>query len=110
MSDGVFHEMRSMATPTQNTKAVFDEAVEIAVRAERDAFLDRACAASPELRQHVEALLRAYDQAGSFLESPAPGPGVTADEPIVERPGTVIGPYKLLEQIGEGGFGVVFMA
>src|SRR5262249_53829759 len=63
-------------------------------------------------------------QAGSFLESPAAdlpsppwgrgagGEGVrpTVDDPITERPGTVIGPYKLLEQIGEGGFGVVFMA
>src|SRR5205807_5321753 len=52
-------------------------------------------------------------RAGSFLASPAPAPDrdPAADQPAVsERPGTVIGPYKLLEQIGEGGFGVVFMA
>src|SRR4029077_19399794 len=52
-----------------------------------------------------------YFRAGQFLEKPAPDLLATIDEPaITERPGTVIGPYKLLEQIGEGGFGVVFMA
>ena len=57
------------------------------------------------------ALLGRRVDAGSFLESPATGRGVTVDLPSVcEAPGTVIGPYKLLEQIGEGGFGVVFMA
>src|SRR5262249_21986881 len=65
----------------------------------------------PELRQKIEALLRAYEQAGSFLESPASPPVATIDEPPpTEGPGTIIGPYKLLEQIGEGGFGVVYMA
>jgi tetratricopeptide (TPR) repeat protein len=49
-------------------------------------------------------------QGGSFLDSPAPALAATVDEPMAERPGTVIGPYKLLEQIGEGGFGVVYMA
>ncbi|MGH7140176.1 MAG: serine/threonine-protein kinase, partial [Pirellulales bacterium] len=64
------------------------------------------------LRAEVEALLAAGDQAGSFLESPAVAPALvaTVERPIAERPGTMIGPYKLLEQIGEGGFGVVFMA
>src|SRR5207253_144584 len=54
--------------------------------------------------------LEASAQAGSFLESPAPAPAVTLDDPITERPGTAIGPYKLLQQIGEGGMGTVFMA
>jgi WD40 repeat protein/serine/threonine protein kinase len=59
----------------------------------------------------VEALLQAQEAAGSFLQSPPPGPTVTVDElPISERPGTVIGPYKLLQQIGEGGMGTVVMA
>ncbi|HMC67496.1 MAG TPA: serine/threonine-protein kinase [Gemmataceae bacterium] len=78
--------------------------------ADRAAYLDQACADDPALRQRVEALLRAQEAAGSFLESPAPAMVATVDDPITERPGTVIGPYKLLEQIGEGGFGVVFMA
>src|SRR5439155_5380310 len=93
-----------------NVKAVFDQALEISVLAEREAYLDRACADTPDLRQRVEALLRAYDDAGSFMQGPAPAGAGTVDEPLTERPGTVIGPYKLLEQIGEGGFGVVFMA
>jgi serine/threonine protein kinase/tetratricopeptide (TPR) repeat protein len=79
--------------------------------AERAALLDRACAGEPALRQRVEHLLRAYQGAGSFLEAPAPNSGVTVDEPpITEQPGEVVGPYKLMEQIGEGGFGLVFVA
>jgi serine/threonine protein kinase len=92
--------------------SILGEAVEHGSPAERAAFLDEACAANPERRARVEALLRAYEAAGNFLQgNPAP-PKVAAiiDEPITQRPGTIIGPYKLLEQIGEGGFGVVFMA
>src|SRR5207253_4349403 len=58
----------------------------------------------------VLELLRVYDQERSFLESSPVAHGATIDEPPAERPGTVIGPYKLLQQIGEGGMGTVFMA
>jgi serine/threonine protein kinase/Flp pilus assembly protein TadD len=85
----------------------------------RQAYLDEVCAGHTALRQQVEGLLRLYDNAGSFLESAAVEPGATgvfragldgSGRVVTEGPGTVIGPYKLLEQIGEGGFGVVFMA
>src|SRR5262245_7608378 len=87
---------------------IFDAALALADPAERSAYLAEACAGDHGLRQHLEGLLQMHQQLGSFLEAPAPG--VTVDEPLTERPGAVIGPYKLLEQIGEGGFGVVFMA
>jgi len=77
---------------------------------ERTDFLESVCAGRPELRQRVVELLRAHEEASSFLAEPdgrltAPAAGL-----IREGPGTLIGPYKLLEQIGEGGFGLVFMA
>ena len=79
--------------------------------ADRAAYLDKACADDPAVRERVEALLHARAAAGRFLQAPPSGPVVTVAEPsVVEQAGAVIGPYKLLEQIGEGGFGVVFMA
>ncbi len=100
-----------MATFPLNAKAVFDEAVEIASSDERRGYLERACADAPALRQQVEALLAAYADAGSFLETPPvpPRDGIEL-RPAAERPGTLIGPYKLRQQIGEGGMGVVWMA
>jgi serine/threonine protein kinase/tetratricopeptide (TPR) repeat protein len=62
------------------------------------------------LRRQIEGLLDMHAQLGSFLEAPAPSLVATVDDPVRERPGTVIGPYKLLEQIGEGGMGLVFVA
>jgi serine/threonine protein kinase/WD40 repeat protein len=78
---------------------------------QRAAYLDQACAADPELRREVESLLRAHDASGGILRDPPARPTTTGDyEPIAECAGTVIGPYKLMEQIGEGGFGLVFVA
>ena len=97
-----------------NVKSIFLAAVEMPM-AERASFLDEAVGGDAALCTRVEALLRAHDDPDSFLENPAAAFGVTVDlssaEPtLAEGPGTVIGPYKLLEQIGEGGMGVVFMA
>ncbi len=79
--------------------------------ADRVAYLDDVCGADAELRQRVELFLSAQAEVGSFLEAPALAPSATAAESVVtEGPGTMIGPYQLLEQIGEGGFGVVFVA
>src|SRR5262245_17317599 len=74
----------------------------------RAAFLDEACGANRALRGEVESLLQAHDAPDTFLREPVDR--TAAYEPIAERPGSVIGPYKLLEQIGEGGFGVVYLA
>jgi serine/threonine protein kinase/tetratricopeptide (TPR) repeat protein len=89
---------------------IFKAAIRLAPE-RRAAFLDQACGTNAELRQEVEALLRAHDASGSFLREPSARPRATIDdEPLAERPGTVIGPYKLMEQIGEGGMGLVFVA
>jgi serine/threonine protein kinase/tetratricopeptide (TPR) repeat protein len=93
-------------------QTIFTEALEKEDPAERAAFLEGACAGDARLRQRVERLLGRHDHAGSFLEQPVLSGDATTDHqrPISEQPGSIIGPYKLLQQIGEGGFGVVFEA
>src|SRR5262245_45093943 len=79
--------------------------------AERAAFLDAACAADPGLRGRVEALLRAHENPDPFFAAPSPHAAPTVDLPHhAERLGTVVGPYKLVEPIGEGGMGAVYLA
>jgi serine/threonine protein kinase/tetratricopeptide (TPR) repeat protein len=92
--------------------SIFAGALEQSLPEKRAAFLDAACGANAQLRQRIDALLHAHDKAGGFLQQqPEPANVVaTVDDPVTERPGTVIGPYKLLQQIGEGGMGTVFMA
>jgi serine/threonine protein kinase/WD40 repeat protein len=92
-----------------NEESIFAEALGKTDR-DRAAFLDQHCRDDVELRQRLEALLRAHDHPDPFLDAPDPIAETMAEAPESERLGTVIGPYKLLEQIGEGGFGVVFMA
>src|SRR6266571_883953 len=91
--------------------AVFTEALRLP-REERDRYLSEACKGDAEFRRRVEALLQAYEQAGDFLGRPAADrPARTAQAfPAGEKPGDRIGHYKLLQQIGEGGCGVVYMA
>src|SRR6266446_6440330 len=91
--------------------AVFTEALRLPPE-ERDHFLSEACKGDGEFRRRVEALLQAYEQAGDFLgRSAADRPAKGAQAlPAGEKPGDRIGHYKLLQQIGEGGCGVVYMA
>jgi serine/threonine protein kinase len=91
---------------------IFGEALERSSPEERAAYLDAACGPDQQLRARVEALLRAHQQAGQFLQgdTSAPEPVAAGEQPPREGPGTLIGPYKLLQQIGEGGMGAVWMA
>src|SRR6516162_3224791 len=91
--------------------AVFTEALRLP-REERDRYLSEACMGDPECRRRVQALLDAYAQAGDFLGRPATDRPAKAAQafPATEKPGDRIGHYKLLQQIGEGGYGVVYMA
>jgi serine/threonine protein kinase len=97
---------------TVDERSIFFAALDIDAPADRAAYLDRACAHDAALRNRVAGLLAADAGAGDFLRTPAIEdlcPGAYA-RPPEEGPGARIGPYKLLEKIGEGGMGVVYMA
>ena len=97
--------------PALRLMEIFSEALELTSAEERAVYLDRVCGSDRSLRGRVESLLRAHVEDDDFLESPAAPPTITVDSrPLDEDPGTVIGPYKLREQIGEGGMGVVYVA
>ena len=90
-------------------ETIFDEAIAIADELQRAAYLDRACGNDEGLRRQAEQLVRDHFLAGNFLQQPAVALDVTCNQSL-QNVGSQIGPYKLLEQIGEGGMGVVYMA
>ena len=104
-------------TPEKSLLSLFNAALERPDAAERARFLEAACGADAALRERVEKLLRAQDEVGAFMAQPSRKPfGLDLDQtrrvdmPLTEKAGDRIGRYKLLEQIGEGGCGVVYMA
>jgi eukaryotic-like serine/threonine-protein kinase len=108
-------ECSDVMKPASREQAVFAQALHSATPQDRAAYLDGACGSDTALRRRVEALLRATADAGDFLEQPPTGLGgdTHGSSPVSdlsEHPGDKIGRYKLLERIGEGGCGVVYMA
>jgi tetratricopeptide (TPR) repeat protein len=112
-----------MIIPPDRELAIFSEARRLSV-SERAAYLDQVCAGDAAFRRRIEQLLQANEEVGGFLETPASAtppilPGAGAPKPgetirsapaPTEKPGDRIGRYRLLQQIGEGGCGVVYMA
>ena len=90
---------------------VFESAIKLATPQERAAYVRGACGEDQALRQQVESLIQAHDEVGGFMLT---DPGETVitipDRPLSEKEGTCIGRYKLLQRIGEGGMGVIYMA
>src|ERR1039458_1369122 len=106
--------MKDARNPSE--EGIFAEALRRQTPEDRAAYLAHACGSDEPLRHRVEALLKSHDNAGKFLDQPptAASAGTlaisTAMLPVAEKPGDRIGRYKLLEQIGEGGCGVVYVA
>src|SRR6478609_2665610 len=100
-----------MSDAAAQAVGIFSEAKDLSV-ADRPAYLANICGNDETLRARVEALLRAHDRVGDFLEQTPPrSTASNSVAPIIgEQPGDCVGRYKLPQQIGEGGCGVVFMA
>ena len=100
-----------MDNRSKEIKLIFSEAYKKKSLRERRDYLDKQCGTDTDLRIDVESLLEAYDDADGFLDAPILNAEVTLDNSTVsEGPSSIIGPYKLLEKIGEGGMAVVYMA
>src|SRR5262249_40051126 len=105
-----------MNNDVNREEQIFEAALQLHTPEQKAAYVKEACASDEKQRQQVEALLNAHERAGGFLDPP-PGPPsgktlvvTTGMLAITEGPGDKIGRYKVLQQIGEGGCGAVYMA
>jgi serine/threonine protein kinase len=110
MINGKLSEVDGMGPMTLGIDEIYLAALEKSTGQERSDYLDKACAGNDTLRRRIERLLRAQSKVGEFLESPAPEIAGAVMPSLAEGPGTAIGPYVLAERIGEGGFGIVYIA
>jgi len=100
-----------MSQQYKDEEAIFKAAVKLGTAAERDAYIGQACGDDPALVARLTSLLKAHSAEHAFLDALMPQYDVSIDGPAVsEGPGSIIGRYKLLERIGEGGMAVVYMA
>ncbi len=99
-----------MAANPIGEKEIFNHARRLAAPEERVTYVKEACGDDPAAVARILELLRVHDEERGFLESPPDKYGATIGDLVTAAPGSVIGPYKLLEQIGEGAFGIVFVA
>src|SRR6185437_16065845 len=98
-----------MSPSPDREETIFEAALKLLAE-QRAEYLQKTCGDDAALRARVEALLQANANASDFMEPPARAKTIVLDLPLEEKPGSKIGHYKLLQQIGEGGCGVVYMA
>ena len=100
-----------MTEHARDAEAIFFAALDKTTPQGRVAYVEATCVGEPELLRRVRELLSCHEGSHGLLDAPPPGLGCTLYMPATsEQPGTFVGPYKLLQQIGEGGMGTVYMA
>ena len=89
----------------------FEAAIKLPTPQERAAYVRGSCGEDQALRHQVESLIQAHEEVGGFMPTDPGEAGITLpDRPLSETEGTSVGRYKLLQKIGEGGMGVIYMA